>query len=470
MLACIPRAGAGADHQLDRPVDVRDTEGIVRMLRATSIFAPISKADLELIATRCTINSLSQGEALFRQGDIGTYACLVLHGNVSIEVEDDRGDRVTVAVISAGEIVGEIGAFASVPRMATVRAQTEVRLLRIEQSLVRRLLDGNPDTAIAIIADLGRRLQNLNSTIATLTRATDALAAGEFDPAILDSMRKQADQFSHFADVFEHMANEMVTKRAFAIEMRTAAEIQLAMLPPGGPCSPLPGVTIAAQMVPALRVGGDFYDYFPIDGTRLAIAIGDVSGKGVPAALFMSIAKTALRAAARVGGSVAEVLARANATLCEDNSEAMFVTVALAVIDTASGETEVASGGHEEIYLVDLGGVVRKIDPMGPALGLFVDAHFRSLRVRRSPGEWIVLATDGVTEAFSAEREVFGNERLERQIAAFADATPGEMIAGISKTIRDFAEGMAQSDDLTGIAMRFDGYSAADEGQPVHPT
>lgn len=103
------------------------------------------------------------------------------------------------------------------------------------------------------------------------------------------TMRKPADQFSHFADTFEHMANEMVTKRAFAIEMRTAPEIQLAMSPPGGPCSPLPGVFAAVQMVPALRVGGDFYDYFPIGGTRLAIAIGDVSGKGVPAALFMSI-------------------------------------------------------------------------------------------------------------------------------------------------------------------------------------
>lgn len=438
------------------------------MLRSTSSFAPISETDLRRIASSCTIDSAAPGETLFVQGDLGTYAYLVLEGQVAVEVEDG-GESVTVAVISEGELVGEIAAFASTPRTATVTARTGVRLLRIEQTVVRRHLSASPETAMAIIADLGRRLQNLNSTLAALTRAADALAAGAFDPSMLDTMRRQADRFSHFADVFERMATELLNKRAFAAEMRTAAEIQSAMLPAGAACRPLPGVSLAAEMVPARHVGGDFYDFFPIDDRRLAIAVGDVSGKGVPAALFMAIAKTVLRTVARSGGGAADVLAATNAALCEDNAEAMFVTVGFAIVDTVTGTADIASAGHEEIYLVDRSGRVEKLAPMGPALGLFDTARFFCRSAVLAPGDWIIIATDGVTEAFSASGEVFGNDRLEARIADLAGAGPGELIAGIAATITEFARGVAQSDDLTGLALKFEGRSPADEPQDVPP-
>jgi serine phosphatase RsbU (regulator of sigma subunit) len=451
---------------LDRPIDHRDTDGIVGMLRATSSFAPISDPQLRRIASSCTIDSASPGEHLFRQGDIGNHAYLVLEGQVAVEVEDG-GDRVTVAVISPGELVGEIAAFASTPRTATVTARTEARLLRIEQSVVRHQLGSSPETAMAIIASLGQRLQNLNSTLATLTRAADALAEGAFEPSMLDAMRSQASRFAHFADVFERMASELLNKRALAFEMRAAADIQSAMLPSGAACRPLPGLALAAAMAPARHVGGDFYDYFAIDARRLAVAVGDVSGKGVPAALFMAIAKTVLRTVARSGGSAAEILAATNAALCEDNAEAMFVTVALAIVDSESGEADIASAGHEEVYLVSGGGQVVKMAPLGPALGLFPSADFRSRRERLAPGDWIVIATDGVTEAFSASGEVFGNDRLETRISDFAAADPEDLIAGMAATIGEFARGIAQSDDLTGLALKFEGRSAADEAQPV---
>jgi serine phosphatase RsbU (regulator of sigma subunit) len=330
-----------------------------------------------------------------------------------------------------------------------------VRLLRIEQAAVRRHLASSPETAMAVIADLGRRLQNLNATLATLTRAADALAAGEFDPSMLDTLRVQASRFAHFADVFERMAEELLRKRALAAEMRTARDIQSAMLPDGGPCAPLPGLGLAAAMVPARQVGGDFYDYFTLDDRRLAIAVGDVSGKGVPAALFMATAKTVLRTVARAGGGAAEILAAANTVLAADNAEAMFVTVGLAIVDARTGEADIASAGHEEIYLVSAAGRVEKIAPTGPALALFPGAAFRARQARLAPGDWIVIATDGVTEAFSATGEVFGNDRLEARIAALAAGDPGGMIAGVSATIADFATGTPQSDDLTGLALRF---------------
>jgi serine phosphatase RsbU (regulator of sigma subunit) len=439
----------------------------VRLLRAASSFASIPEPDLRRIAVGSTIDSASAGEALFAQGDPGNWAYLVLEGEVAVEVEDG-GERVTVAVIRPGELVGEIAAFASTPRTATVRARSEARLLRIEQAVVRQHLAGSPETAMAVIADLGRRLQNLNSTLATLTRAADALAAGSFEPSMLDAMRSQATRFSHFADVFERMAAELLSKRAHAIEMRTAAEIQSAMLPDGALCRPLPGLELAAAMLPARHVGGDFYDHFALDDRRLAIAVGDVSGKGVPAALFMAIARTVLRTVARAGGGAAEIMSAANAALCEDNAEAMFVTVAFAIVDARTGEAEIASAGHEEIYRVSGAGRIYKVAPMGPALGLFDGARFGARTERLASGDWIVFATDGVTEAFSATGEVFGNDRLEERIAELAASGPGEMIAGVSATIAAFARGVPQSDDLTGLALRFDG-SAAGEGEAVPP-
>jgi serine phosphatase RsbU (regulator of sigma subunit) len=452
---------------MDRPLDHRDKDGIVRLLRRAASFAQIPKPDLRRIAASCTIESTPAGTTLFAQGDAGSWAYLVLDGEVTVEVDEDEG-HVIVAVIGPGELVGEIAAFAATPRTATVRTRTEVRLLRIEQAVVRRHLIANPETAMAIIADLGRRLQNQNSTIATLTRAAEALAEGSFEPSMLDALRNQATRFTHFATVFERMAGELLSKRALAIEMRTAAEIQSAMLPDGAACHPLPGLSLAAAMVPARQVGGDFHDRFALDDRRLAIAVGDVSGKGVPAALFMAIARTVLRTVARSGGSAAEIVAAANAALCEDNAEAMFVTLAFAIVDARTGAAEIASAGHEEIYLVSGAGGIVKVAPMGPALGLFDTARFRSQPVQLAPGDWIVFATDGVTEAFSAAGEVFGNDRLEARLAELAATDPGEMIAGVSATITEFAQGVPQSDDLTGLALRFEG-SAADEAEPVPP-
>jgi phosphoserine phosphatase RsbU/P len=450
---------------MDKLFEHRDKDGIVRLLRKAASFAQIPKSDLRKIAASCSVECTPAGTTLFVQGDAGSWAYLVLEGEVAVEVDEDEG-HVIVAVVGPGELVGEIAAFAATPRTATVRARTDVRLLRIDQAVVRRHLVANPETAMAIIADLGRRLQNQNSTLATLTRAAEALAAGSFEPSMLDALRTQATRFSHFAKVFERMATELLSKRALAIEMRTAAEIQSAMLPDGAACNPLPGLSLAAAMVPARQVGGDFHDRFALDDHRLAIAVGDVSGKGVPAALFMAIARTILRTVARSGGSAAEIVSAANAALCEDNAEAMFVTLAFAIVDARTGAAEIASAGHEEIYLVAGGGGIVKVAPMGPALGLFETARFGSQTVRLAPGDWIVFATDGVTEAFSAAGEVFGNDRLEARLAELAATGPGEMIAGVSATIAAFAQGIPQSDDLTGLALRFEG-SAADEAQHV---
>jgi phosphoserine phosphatase RsbU/P len=434
-------------------------------LRANPTFASLGPDALAGIARGGRLVRLAAGVPLFRQGEPGRSAYLVLAGRLAVEVEDGTGPdgdpdggtgRVTVAVIPEGRLVGEIAAFAAMPRTATVSARADSVLLRIDRDTIRGLLQANPDAAMAIIGELGGRLQSLNGSIAALTRATTALAEGAFRPEMLDALRDQASRFSHFAGVFEAMARELSAKHSLAQEMRTAAEIQRSFLP-AAPAGPAPGrCDVAAVMRPAKSVGGDFYDHFPAGAGHVGIAVGDVSGKGVPAAIFMSVARTVLRTVAREGGTAGEVLTRMNAVLAEDNSEAMFVTVAYGRLDLATGTLDYAAAGHEEGFVLR-GAAVERLAPSGPAVGLFPGAVWDSRRIALAPGDTVVLATDGITEAFDPEGLPFGFARLEALLAARAAAAPAALIAALEAELAAFVRGCPQSDDITCLALRLTG-------------
>lgn len=430
---------------------------IVALLRKHPGFASLGAASLDALARQAPVERVTAPRRLFSQGDLGTFAYLVLDGEVAVEVETEGGP-VTVATLGPGQLVGEVAAFAATPRTATVRTIGAARLLRIEQDLIRAHLARHPDSAMAIIAELGQRLQGLNGTIATLTRATTALARGEFQPEMLDALRRQADRFAHFADVFDAMAREIHEKRLRGEEMRTAAEIQRAFLPapPSGPGDPR--LDLAARMIPAREVGGDFFDHFLIGPDDLGFAVGDVSGKGVPAAMFMGVARTVLKTVAREGGTAAEVLARVNDVLAEDNSEGMFVTIAYGRLSLATGVLDLALGGHEEVFVWD-GGALAKLDPTGPAVGLFPGARFTSRRLGLAPGAAVVLATDGVTEAFDPRGAVFGLPATEAELSRLAAGAGGAeaLVAGLAAAVARFADGHPQSDDLTCLALRWRG-------------
>lgn len=427
---------------------------VLRLLEAASSLAPIGGAALADLVRMSPVDRADAGETLFRQGDPGDFAWLVLDGRLGIEVETPAG-RVTVARVGPGGLVGEIAAFAATPRTASVICLEPASLLRIEQGTIRGLLARNPAAAMAIIADLGTRLQSLNGSIATLIQATTALARGTFDPDMLAAMRSEASRFSHFAAAFEDMAHELTEKRQRSQEMHLAAEIQRSFLPAGPPGGKLSDrFDVAAVMLPAKEVGGDFYDYFRIDDDRIGFAVGDVSGKGVPASMFMSVARTVLKTIAREGHPAGEVLRRMNQVLAEDNTEAMFVTVAYGRLHLPTGRLDYATAGHEEAYFLTAEGV-EKVAPMGPAVGLFPQARFAARARVLAPRDMVVFATDGITEAFGPGRAMFGNARLEAALADLAGADPAGMVQDLAARTAAFAAGEPQSDDLTCLALRF---------------
>lgn len=239
-------------------------------------------------------------------------------------------------------------------------------------------------------------------------------------------------------------------------DLNTAREIQQAILPKNFP--PFPNRTdfdIFASMVAAKEVGGDFYDFFLIDSKRLGFVIGDVSGKGVPAAIFMAVSRTLIRATGLKGIPTEECMNYVNNLLCNESVSCMFVTVFYGILNTVTGEVEYVNAGHNPPYILGTDGL-RKVEMTGgPILGCLDEVCYRSKKTRLLQGECLFLFTDGVTEAFNKEDKPFGDERLEQFLAANSTKSIEEVVRGIASTVNDFSLGVPQSDDITLLAIRF---------------
>lgn len=218
-------------------------------------------------------------------------------------------------------------------------------------------------------------------------------------------------------------------------------------------------IDIHALMRPAREVGGDFYDFFFTGPGKLALVIADVSGKGVPAALFMMRAKATLQGLLRSGLGLAEAVGRANRRLAEQNDANMFVTAWVGVVDLASGALEFVSAGHEPPLLKRAdGSVVFLEETAGPSLGMMDGSAYRTRTLTLAAGDGLLLYTDGVTEARNAAREFYGAERLAATFRGLLGAKDaGVIIDGIARDVDAFAGGTEQADDITLLAFRLVG-------------
>lgn len=247
-----------------------------------------------------------------------------------------------------------------------------------------------------------------------------------------------------------------VAQQRMAETLKLAREIQMSMLPKRFP--PFPHRTdfdLYAIIEPAREVGGDFYDFLLLDEDRLGIAIGDVSGKGIPAALFMSITKTLLRVSAGKRYDPAAVLAELNKELCRDNDAGMFVTLFYGVVHLRTGALEYSSGGHNPPYLLSQNGAVTALQQTkGMALGVAEAVLYEAKRIALPAGDGLFLYTDGVTEAMDSAGNLFSEYRLEEVLRRTADRTPRELIQGVMSEVQRFTAGAEQSDDITALAIQ----------------
>ncbi|MEW6359053.1 MAG: PP2C family protein-serine/threonine phosphatase [Planctomycetota bacterium] len=244
-------------------------------------------------------------------------------------------------------------------------------------------------------------------------------------------------------------------REAVESELRIARSIQTSLLPHTFP--PFPQrreFDLHAINVPAKYVAGDFFDFYFLSDHQLLVTIADVSGKGVPAGLFMAVTRTLLKNLIQSGLGPAEAFTKANNILAEDNERGMFVTIFLGIYDTHSGALRYANGGHNAPYRVDRNGALGP--PMrgtGPALGILPDRQYEEREIRLDVGDLLVLYTDGVTEAHSSSNELYGDERFEALLGQHAGEAPAKLCDIIVRAVNDF-QGEDQFDDITLVVLR----------------
>ena len=245
-------------------------------------------------------------------------------------------------------------------------------------------------------------------------------------------------------------------KERIGSELRIASEIQKSILPRTFP--PFPDradFEIYATTIPALEMGGDFYDFFLIDDKRLGVVIADVSGKGVPAAIFMAVSRSLLKATALASVSPSACLEHVNRLLCPDNDSAMFVTVFYGILHTESGELEFSNGGHNVPYIIGHDRIVPVGQPAGTALGIVDDARYHTNRMSINAGETLVLYTDGVTEAMDTHGSLFSTPRFEQTLQRLVDQRPFDLLTRLVEDVHAFASGAVQADDITLLALQY---------------
>jgi serine phosphatase RsbU (regulator of sigma subunit) len=247
-------------------------------------------------------------------------------------------------------------------------------------------------------------------------------------------------------------------------EVNAARRIQMGLLPdPAETLAEDRRFRIATLLEPARTVGGDFYDCFMVDADKVFLVVADVSGKGLPAALFMAAAKSHIKSAALRGGPVGEVLTHAQGEIERENPEQLFVTTFAARLDLQTGLVEFANAGHEPPFMRTPRGTPHRMGADGgPPLCVVEDYEYASDRRQLVGGEWMVVVTDGVTEATNPRREFFGVERLRSSLSWMPEPIePAELVKRLRDDLARFAEGAEAADDITLVALRWEGPAPA---------
>ena len=243
---------------------------------------------------------------------------------------------------------------------------------------------------------------------------------------------------------------------AIGQELEVATKIQTSILPQTFP--PYPDRTefdVFAKMVTANEVGGDYYDFFPVGKNRMGFTLGDVSGKGVPAAMLMAVSRTLLKATALKGMPPDECLQEINNILADESLSTMFITMFYCLLDTRNGKLEYCSGGHNPAYIISDGKVEQLENVGGLFVGALKNVEYESKAIVMQPGDTIVVYSDGVTEAEDKNEDEFQTDRLEVCLKETSGKPLREVTHRIFAAVEEFSKGMPQADDITVLAMRY---------------
>jgi len=404
-------------------------------LERIPLFATLPPAEAAALAASFRPQSYPAGTTLFHEGEPGDRMYIVLSGEIAIFKEVDEGEERVLAVRGAGEFVGEMS-FLSVAgrRSAGARVTADTHMLELTRAEFELMLQRQPALAYEMLRVVSDRLRESN------------------EASVRDLREKNRELARAYAELQAAQA-QLVEQERLAHEMRLARDIQRSMHPAALPH--LPGFDIGARIVPAREIAGDFFDVFRVDGDTLGVLVGDVCGKGVPAALYMAQARSLIRVEAGRGGRPDEVLRRVNQHLIDLTAGgSLFVTALYGLLRGGAREFVYARAGHELPLVWRAGGEPVVVPQgIGHPLGMLPDPALDLQAIRLPPGASLLLYTDGATEAAAPSGEFFGRERL---LAAVAGAPRGgqALCDALASTLAAFRGSAPQADDITLVALR----------------
>ena len=387
---------------------------LVKTLIHHQLFRGFNEEQVSLIVSSCVIRHLKTGDVLITPGEQNHMLYLVVDGELTVILEKD-GTQVSIP-IQPGGCLGEMSLVMESPTSALAVAHTESRILVISKA-----------TFWSKIALTRLGVKNLMGIMA---------------------QRLQRNNYALIREIKEQLKYKQLEK-----DLETAGKIQSNIVPDGANLFPnRPEIEIYAQMKQAREVGGDFYDAMALDQDLIYIAIGDATGKGMPAALFMMRAFTSLRLLVS-NNPLGDVMPSLNRILARNNDDMMFVSLFAGVLDVRNGIFRYVNGGHNPPFAALGGRDFQLLDlPDGPLVGVLDEARFKVAEIKVDPGDTIFLYTDGIPEATNSDQVPFNTDRIQQTLNRLEPPSMKSLVQALESAVDEFTEGTFTHDDRTMLA------------------
>lgn len=420
-----------------------------KLIGKVPLFAGLPSSEIRYLAETLQLREVPAGTTLIQEGGSDHRFYILLEGQAEVfkvmasQAPSDSAievDERILSVLDPGALIGEMSLFSRDGRhTASVRALSSLLLLEMTRNDFDTLLHRQPAMTYDLVSMLSRRLERSENT------------------TIFDLQEKNRQLIRAYREL-EAAQAQLVEKEKLEHELELAREIQLNILPENIPS--LAGFDFGAMVVPARAVGGDFYDFIPLDDQLMGIVVGDVSDKSIPAAMYMSLSYGLIRAEARRLAPPTETLRNVNRHLLEVSTSGMFVTVLYGILNRVTREFRFARAGHEYPIILDSRGrPVELTQTTGRLMGLFDDLSLQEESIIFPPGGIALIFSDGITEAMNEHGEQYGAsgalDFLSRHVGSYSPHKPAcDVCERLLLELRSFVGPELQQDDITIVAIQ----------------
>jgi serine phosphatase RsbU (regulator of sigma subunit) len=405
------------------------------MLQSMPILHTLTADEMRYFDERSVTRQYCSGEIIFSEGEESLSFSIIVEGAIEIIKSLGTPDERVIKVLPAGEFMGEMSLLHHERhRTASARALGAVAMTEIPLDDFEVLVKQNAGLAYTLMEVMSQRLR-------------------ETENDVIRDLQERNRQLAHSLLELAAAQESLIAKEKLEVELNMARQIQESMLPNELPH--LPGWSLAVHWQPARAVSGDFYDFFSLPDGRLVLIVGDVTDKGVPAALIMTVTRSMLRTATMQAGCPSDLLERVNQLLCPEMPQSMFVTCFVAFLSPEDGHMTYANAGHC-LPVLERNGTLTELRAKGMPLGLLPDMRYPGEAVDLAPGDRLLFYSDGLVEAHSPDGEMFGKSAFA---AAFASAADGPaLIRTLLQQWHSFSGGQAeQEDDITLVCLEREG-------------